>query len=65
LGKTVFVTTHFMDEAEYCHRVSIMRDGKIIALDKPRELRKKYNKSSMQEVFVHIVNEKDIEQSES
>ena len=61
LGKTVFVTTHFMDEAEYCHRVSIMRDGKIIALDKPRELRKKYNKSSMQEVFVHIVNEKDIE----
>jgi len=53
-----------MDEAEYCHRVSIMRDGKIIALDKPRELRKKYNKSSMQEVFVHIVNEKDIEQSE-
>jgi ABC-2 type transport system ATP-binding protein len=61
LGKTVFVTTHFMDEAEYCHRVSIMRDGKIIALDKPRELRKRYSKSSMQEVFVHIVNEKDIE----
>lgn len=60
LGKTVFVTTHFMDEAEYCHRVSIMRDGQIIALDKPRELRKMYDKSSMQDVFVHIVNEKDL-----
>jgi ABC-2 type transport system ATP-binding protein len=60
LGKTVFVTTHFMDEAEYCHRVSIMRDGQLIALDNPRALKKKYNKSSMQEVFVHIVKEKDI-----
>ncbi|TFG99720.1 MAG: ABC transporter ATP-binding protein [Calditrichales bacterium] len=57
-GKTVFVTTHFMDEAEYCHRVSIMRDGKIIALDKPRELRTRYQKPNMQEVFIHIVNQK-------
>jgi len=39
-GKTIFITTHFMDEAEYCHRLSIMRDGNIIALGAPRELRK-------------------------
>ncbi len=61
LGKTVFVTTHFMDEAEYCHRVSILRDGQLIALDNPGALKKKYNKPSMQEVFVHIVKEKDLE----
>ena len=59
LGKTVFVTTHFMDEAEYCHRVSILRDGQLIALDNPSALKKKYKKSTMQEVFVHIVKEKD------
>ncbi len=60
MGKTIFVTTHFMDEAEYCHRVSILRDGRIIALDNPRALKEKYGKSSMQEVFVHIVKEKDL-----
>jgi ABC-2 type transport system ATP-binding protein len=58
-GKTVFVTTHFMDEAEYCHRVSILRDGQLIALDNPNALKNKYGKLSMQEVFVHIVKEKD------
>ena len=61
LGKTIFVTTHFMDEAEYCHRVSILRDGQLIALDNPYALKKKYGKSSMQDVFVHIVKEKDLE----
>ena len=61
LGKTIFVTTHFMDEAEYCHRVSILRDGQLIALDNPYVLKKKYRKSSMQDVFVHIVKEKDLE----
>jgi ABC-2 type transport system ATP-binding protein len=55
MGKTVFVTTHFMDESEYCHRVSIMNEGKLIALDNPSNLKKKYDKSSMQDVFVHIV----------
>jgi len=53
-GKTVFVTTHFMDEAEYCHRLSIMRDGAIIALDTPQVLRKKYKKDTMQDVFITI-----------
>ena len=55
MGKTVFVTTHFMDEAEYCHRVSILRDGQLIALEKPAALKKQYDKTSMQDVFVHIV----------
>jgi ABC-2 type transport system ATP-binding protein len=55
LGKTVFVTTHFMDESEYCHRVSIMHDGRIIALDEPSDLKKKYGKSSMQDVFISVV----------
>ena len=50
-GITVFVTTHYMDEAEYCSRVSIMVDGKIEALDTPRNLKKKYSSGSMDEVF--------------
>lgn len=57
LGKTVFVTTHFMDEAEYCHRVSIMREGKLIALDTPAKLKQHYGKSNMQDVFVALVKE--------
>ena len=50
-GITVFVTTHYMDEAEYCGRVSIMVDGRIEALDKPSELKKHYNVQTMDEVF--------------
>ncbi len=50
-GTTVFVTTHYMDEAEYCDRVSIMVDGKIEALDAPKELIRKFNVNSMDEVF--------------
>ena len=55
-GKTIFVTTHFMDEAEYCHRLSIMRDGKLIALDTPGKLKAHYKKKSVQDVFIEIVN---------
>jgi len=50
-GITVFVTTHYMDEAEYCNRVSIMVDGRIDALDSPAALRSQYNAESMDEVF--------------
>ncbi len=50
-GTTVFVTTHYMDEAEYCNRVSIMVDGQIRALGTPSELRHKFNASGMDEVF--------------
>lgn len=53
-GITVFVTTHYMDEAEYCSRVSIMVDGKIEALDKPAALKKTYNAKSMDEVFLQL-----------
>jgi len=53
-GITVFVTTHYMDEAEYCDRVSIMSEGKIIALDTPTELKKQYNVESVEEVFIKI-----------
>ncbi len=53
-GITVFVTTHYMDEAEYCHRVSIMVDGVIQALDTTERLKKKYNAQSMEEVFLML-----------
>jgi ABC-2 type transport system ATP-binding protein len=53
-GITVFVTTHYMDEAEYCDRVSIMSEGRIVALDSPAELKKKYNAESVEEVFIKI-----------
>lgn len=53
-GITVFVTTHYMDEAEYCNRVSIMVDGRIQALDSPRGLREAYGVSSMEEVFQRL-----------
>jgi ABC-2 type transport system ATP-binding protein len=53
-GITVFVTTHYMDEAEYCNRVSIMVDGKIEALDTPAQLKKTYEAESMDEVFLKL-----------
>lgn len=53
-GITVFVTTHYMDEAEYCHRVSIMADGKIVALDTPSRLKANYNAMNIEEVFLKI-----------
>lgn len=53
-GITVFVTTHYMDEAEYCHRVSIMDEGKIEALDTPAKLKETFNAQNMDEVFLKI-----------
>ena len=53
-GITVFVTTHYMDEAEYCDRVSIMVDGVIEALDSPSQLKQIYNVKSMDEVFLML-----------
>ena len=50
-GVTLMVTTHYMEEAEYCHRVSIMVDGRIEALDAPEALRKQFKASDMDEVF--------------
>ena len=53
-GITVFVTTHYMDEAEYCNRVSIMDAGKIEALDTPNMLKKQYKAQNMDQVFLKI-----------
>jgi len=53
-GTTIFVTTHYMDEAEYCNRVSIMVDGRIEALDTPSQLKKTYGAASMDEVFLML-----------
>lgn len=53
-GTTVFVTTHYMDEAEYCHRVSIMVDGRIDALGTPEELKNRFSANDMGEVFVQL-----------
>ena len=56
-GMTVFVTTHYLDEAEYCNRVSIMVDGKLSALDSPSALKEKYHASTMDEVFRTIAKD--------
>lgn len=53
-GITVFVTTHYMDEAEYCDRVTIMVDGKVEALDAPSRLKAQFNASNMDEVFYQL-----------
>lgn len=53
-GITIFVTTHYMDEAEYCNRISIMVDGKVEALDSPGNLKRQFNTDSMDEVFYQL-----------
>ena len=53
-GRTIFVTTHYMDEAEYCDRISIMVAGRMEALGTPTELKKRYAAHSMDEVFVRL-----------
>lgn len=56
-GTTVFVTTHYMDEAEYCDRVSIMVDGRIDALDTPSRLKQKFNAADIEEVFITLARD--------
>ena len=53
-GTTVFVTTHYMDEAEYCDRISIMVDGRIAAMGAPAELKRDFGAASVDEVFVRL-----------
>lgn len=53
-GVTIFVTTHYMDEAEYCNRISIMVDGRIKALDTPANLKRQYKAASMDDVFFEL-----------
>lgn len=65
-GTTVFVTTHYMDEAEYCDRVSIMVDGKIEALNTPKKLKEQFKAESMNDVFLKLArgNEQWVESIE-
>ncbi|MEO0470791.1 MAG: ABC transporter ATP-binding protein [Bacteroidota bacterium] len=58
-GVTIFVTTHYMDEAEYCDRISIMVEGRMDALGTPRELKEHFRANSMDEVFVKLVRNED------
>ncbi len=53
-GITVFLTTHYMDEAEYCNRISIMVDGRIAAIDTPQALRQQFRTNSMDDVFYQL-----------
>lgn len=57
-GVTIFVTTHYMDEAEYCNRISIMVDGKIKALDTPQKLKEQFHADSMNDVFLQLARAK-------
>jgi ABC-2 type transport system ATP-binding protein len=58
-GTTVFVTTHYMDEAEYCNRLAIMREGRIVEIENPQRLKERYQAASMQEVFLKVVRKAD------
>jgi ABC-2 type transport system ATP-binding protein len=58
-GTTVFVTTHYMDEAEYCDRVSIMVDGRIEALNTPAALKEQFNADDVEEVFIRLARGAD------
>ena len=63
-GTTLFVTTHYLDEAEYCNRVSIMVDGRIEALDSPAALKARYGAETMDEVFRKVAVAKDTDKNQ-
>ncbi len=54
-GTTIFITSHYMDEVEYCHRLSIMIDGRIAAMGTPRSLKQEYHCTSLHELFLYLV----------
>jgi ABC-2 type transport system ATP-binding protein len=56
-GTTLFVTTHYMDEAEFCRRISIMHQGKIIEVGKPQDLIAKYDQPNLQETFINLISQ--------
>jgi ABC-2 type transport system ATP-binding protein len=56
---TVFVTTHYLDEAEYCHRIMLMHAGAIVAGGSPRELKDRYALPTLEDVFIHLIGEGD------
>ncbi len=58
-GTTLFVTTHYMDEAEYCGRISIMHRGRIIEIGSPQRIIIKHDKTDLQDVFIHLIAERE------
>ncbi|MFH2035402.1 MAG: ABC transporter ATP-binding protein [Candidatus Zixiibacteriota bacterium] len=58
-GTTLFVTTHYMDEAEFCRRISIMHHGQIVEIGSPAALLKKYEMPDLQELFVNLIEQRD------
>ena len=54
-GQTIFVTTHYMEEAEYCHRLALMHQGRFIALGAPQQLKQQQGLATMEEVFVNMI----------
>jgi len=58
-GTTLFVTTHYMDEAEFCGRISIMHRGKIIEIGNPHEMVSKYDQPDLQELFIKLISEQE------
>jgi ABC-2 type transport system ATP-binding protein len=60
-GTTLFVTTHYMDEAEFCRRVSIMHRGKIVEMGNPQELIKKYHQTDLQELFINLISREQVD----
>jgi ABC-2 type transport system ATP-binding protein len=56
-GLTLFVTTHYMDEAEFCRRISIMHRGRIVEMGAPHELVEKHGQEDLQETFIHLITE--------
>ena len=62
-GITVFVTTHYMDEAEYCNRISIMVDGEIVALDTPDNLKKEYDGDNINDVFLKLARKSNFKEA--
>ena len=61
-GHTVFVSTHYMDEAEYCHRLALMYHGKVVALGSPAELKQSAGMATMEEVFVSVIEREEARQ---
>jgi len=61
-GHTVFVSTHYMDEAEYCHRLALMYRGKVVALGSPAELKQTAGMATMEEVFVSVIEREEARQ---
>jgi len=60
-GITIFVTTHYMDEAEFCRRVSIMHRGKIVEMGNPQELIKKHHQTDLQELFINLISREQVD----